>query len=222
MNSDKPSLEQLLQDRENRQLDQINSQKDLHPEDRDILTHEGNASLNDLIEMIQRIVRITMKDLKVEFLPDEGMIPILHPEQPLNHPCIAYKVINRKPHIEKKPRVRQYITEDSYIEEEGRPGEIRGQKFKSVIQFNIFASVYADANKVMDNFEEMMLSYSYFFKKKGITDIFFDEQLTDESLNIYRQSASIRSLRYVVYTEKLHVLFRNNIEEVDIVNDERS
>ena len=123
MNNDRPSLEQLLQDRQERQI--VVSQKGMHPEDRDILTHDGNASLADLMVMIQRLVRITMKDKKVEFLPDEGMLPALHPEEALSHPFISYKVISRKPYIEKKPRVRQFMNEESHLEEEGRPGEIR-------------------------------------------------------------------------------------------------
>lgn len=221
MNSDRQSLEQLFKEREGRAQANTYNPPALHPEDEDILTAEGNASIEDLIAMIHRIVRNTMRDMNVHFMQEEGMIPVMHPDEPVNHPYITYQIINRKPFTEMKPRIRQFIKESAYEEAEARGGEIRGQKFKSIIQFNIFASVYDDANKVMERFEEIMMSYLYHFKKKGITDLFFEEQITDRSLDTYRQSASIKSLRYVVYTEKLYVLFRTPINNVEIMEDER-
>lgn len=186
-----------------------------HPEDKYILTAESNASLFDLIKMINKLVKITMKDLNVEFVPDEDKIPVTTPDIQLEVPYITYKIIERTPKGELKPRVRQQIQEKSHDEQEARVGQVFGQKFASIIQFDIFSSVYATAEQVMERFEELLFVYAGFFKRKGISEIYFKKQFTDSSYDIYRQRISVRSIQYYVETEKLIVVFRDKIQEIE-------
>jgi len=186
-----------------------------HPEDKYILTAEANASLFDLIKMIDKLVKITMKDLDVQFVPDEDKIPIITPDINLNTPYITYKVIERTPKGELKPRVRQQIEEKSHDKDEARVGQVFGQKFSSIIQFDIFSSVYATAEQVMERFEELLFVYAGYFKRKGVSEIYFKKQYTDSSYNIYRQQISVRSIQYYVETEKLIVVFRDKIQEIE-------
>lgn len=186
-----------------------------HPEDKYILTAEGNASIFDLIKMINKLVKITMKDLKTEFVPDEDKIPITTPDIQLDVPYITYKIIERTPKGELKPRVRQQIKEKSHDEQEARVGQVYGQKFSSIIQFDIFSSVYATAEQVMERFEELLFIYAGYFKRKGISEIYFKKQFTDSSYDIYRQHISVRSIQYYVETEKLTVVFRDKIQEIE-------
>lgn len=186
-----------------------------HPEDKYILTAEANASIFDLIKMIDKLVKITMKDLDVQFVPDEDKIPVTTPDIQLNTPYITYKVIERVPKGELKPRVRQQIEEKSHDVDEARVGQVFGQKFSSIIQFDIFSSVYATAEQVMERFEELLFVYAGYFKRKGVSEIYFKKQFTDSSYDIYRQQISVRSIQYYVETEKLIVVFRDKIQEVE-------
>lgn len=213
---DKPTLEDLLNKRDY-YLDKVVTQADIHPEDSEILTHEGNASLFDFMKMIQSIVRKTMYDIQAEFIPEEGFVPIVDAEHNIEHPIITYSVIQRIPQSEYKPRIRQFVNENTDDEEEARSGYVAGQKFESIVQFNVFTSVYGNSDEVMERFEEMIYSYTYFFKKNGVGEIIFSKQLTDSNLDSYRQTMSIRSLRYLVVTEKLYQAFRNKITETNIV-----
>lgn len=186
-----------------------------HPEDKFILTAENNASIFDLIKMIDKIVKIGMKDLQVQFIPDEDKTPIHAPEIKLDSPYITYKILERSPKGEFKPRVRQQIEEKSADKEEARVGQVYGQKFASIIQFDIFSSVYATAEQVMERFEELLFTYAGYFKKNGVSEIYFKKQYTDSSYDMYRQQISVRSIQYYVETEKLIVVFRDKIQEIE-------
>jgi hypothetical protein len=209
-------LEQLLARNENSYFNQPQSSVIEPPS---IQTAEKSASLFDLIKMISKLVSLTMKDLNAEFIPDEGKAIIQNVNEQLEHPMITYNVISREPKGELKPRVRQTITEKSELGDENRLGEVYGQKFMCTVQFNIFASVYTTAEAVMERFEELMFTYTGYFKKNGVAELLFKKQLTDDSFDTFRQINSVRNLRYYVEVEKLIVMFKEKIKEVEIISD---
>lgn len=182
--------------------------------DSQILTADKSASLFDFIKMIDKLVSITMKDLEVKFIPDEGKVVYLSNDQRLDTPIITYKLISRKPKGEIKPRFRENFRE-SKDGSTGRVGEIYGQKFKCHVQFNIFASVYEVAEQVMERFEELMITYAGYFKKNGVAELLFDQQYTDQSFEAMRQTLSIRNISYYVEVEKLTVIMRESIKAIE-------
>lgn len=175
---------------------------------------DKSASIFDLIQMIDKLITLTMP--KVKFLPDEGKILDLDMMSNFDEPVITYKVINRKPKAELKPRVRETIVE-KVDNGEARVGEVYGQKFECLIQFNIFASVYSEAEEVMEKFEELITTYTGFFKKNGVAELFFKEHATDDFYQKLRETLSIRNLIYYVEIEKLTVIFKEKIKEIEIL-----
>ena len=127
---------------------------------------------------------------------------------------ITYKLIERKPKGELKPRFREDF-KDTDLDGNVRIGEIWGQKFKCHVQFNIFASVYTTAEQVMERLEEAITTYAGYFKKNGVGEIIFDSQLTDCDFEVARQTLSVRNLRYYVEVEKLTVIMRESIKMID-------
>lgn len=181
------------------------------------LKADKSADIHDFITMVSKVVTLAMKEDKVEFVPDEGKRLVIDPTQPIDHPYILYKVISRVPKMERKAREREsFISEDTYLPGEGRKGRIYGQKFKAYIQFDIIASEYSAADRVMNNFEDLILSYSHFFKKNGVAELLFEKHYTDENLDIYRESISVRSLQYYVELEKLTMIYDSEIKEINI------
>ena len=164
------------------------------------------ATLSDFIRMVASIVTKASKERNVIFEPDEGVRIIVDQTQAIDKPHIFYSVISRKPCLELKPRARQEINETD-IAGKIRQGRIWGQRFECLVQFDIMAGDYSVADKVMEFFEDLMFNYTSYFKRNGVAEILFDEQFTDNNLNIYRQSMSVRSLRYRVWIEKLHTAF---------------
>lgn len=180
------------------------------------------ASLYDFLDMLAIIVDYAMSDMNVKFITDEEEIKLIDPEISFNHSYISYRVISRKPNNEYKPIVREEIIEHDEHNEQ-RLGTIRGIGFDCIVQFNVFASENKVANKVMETFEELMLSYAGYFMEQGVRQVYFKEQITDTDYNNFRDVLSIRNLRYYVEIEKLMVIFNRRISDSllygDIIED---
>lgn len=175
---------------------------------------DRSATLFDFVRMVDRLVTLTMP--KIKFMPDEGKILDLDMMTNFDEPVITYKVIQRKPKGELKPRVRETITEN-VTDGEARVGEVYGQKFECLIQFNIIASVYSEAEEVMEKFEELITTYTGFFKKNGVAELLFREHSTDNFYSKLRETLSVRNLTYYVEIEKLTVIFKEKIKEIEIL-----
>lgn len=177
-----------------------------------------DASLYDFLDMLAIVVDYSMSDLKVKFITDEEEIKLKDPELSFDHPYISYRVISRKPNNEYKPIVREEIVEHDEHNEQ-RLGTIRGIGFDCIVQFNVFASENKVANKVMETFEELMLSYAGYFMEQGVKQVYFKEQVRDTDYNNFRDVLSIRNLRYYVEIEKLMVIFNRRISDSILYGD---
>lgn len=213
MNNSTMDFERLL---EQKNIESRVSTEPLPQKNSESQKAEKSADLRDFIEMVHKIVKKTIPD--VEFMPDEGRRIVIDPDEEIKNPIITFQVISRKTKNELKPRIR----EDNIIEnlkradKKGRKGEIWGQKFRCIVQFNIFASEYEQADEVMYNFEEAIFLYTYYLKKNGVSEVLFDEHLTDKEYDVYRQNVSVRNLRYCIDIEKLRAVFNDEFENVSV------
>ena len=164
--------------------------------------------------MVTKLSNKALKSLNVEFYPDEGAT-IADPEKKLEKTAILYRVIERKPKNELKMRHSEDIEEvvDGKNNKK-RLGQIWSQRQDCIIQFDIVASDYATANKVMNSFEDMIFQYSGYFKKNGVAEIYFKKYFTDTSIDRYRQYLSVRSIQYFVEIEKQTTIFNSTLEEI--------
>jgi len=199
------TFETLLQQREEHSKIPLKV-TDIKPQERPRLQATKNATLHDLIEMISKIITKATRERNIIFEPDEGVRPKVDQSIPFNEARVYYEVISRRPCLEIKPREREEVYEvDSFGKT--RSGRVWGQRFECVIQLHIFAGDYETANKTMDLVEDIMFNYASYFKKNGVAEIIFMDQITDHNYDIYRQGLSIRTLRYRVWIEKLYTVF---------------
>lgn len=185
----------------------------------DRLTSIKSATLEDFIEMVSSLVSKILIDDNVEFKPDEGLRVIYDSTETLNNPIITYTVIERKRSQmgEMKPRHRESgMLEQTNSSNESRSGSVYGQRQDCLIQFNIMASEYTLANKVMNSLEDILYSYTGYLKKNGVAEIIFLKHYTDQTYDIYRQKFSVRNLVYSVSIEKLFIIFDTIIDDVTI------
>lgn len=206
--------------------DLLQTQKDHQDNIVDNIDHTGSpgylkanksATLDDFITMLAMLVKKTMKKDGVEFVPDEGARIELDPKKTLDHPYILFDVVSRIPQTELKPRAREVIRERTDDQANARNGLVWGQRQKVIVQFNVIACDYVQANRVMNNLEELIFKYTAYFKKNGVAEILFQMQGTDRNLDYYRQSTSVRSLQYMIEIEKLFVQFDSDIEDATIL-----
>ena len=184
------------------------------------LKADKSAGLFDLVKMVDTLVSLTMKDEGVEFLPEEGKVMNLDAMKEFDHPYITYTIVSRKPKGELKSRVREHIYEE--VEDSTRIGEVCGQKFQCQIQFNIIASNYENAEKIMEEFETLMMKYTGYFKRNGISELLFQDQYTDKHYARVREILSVRNLIYYVEIEKLTVIFRDELKDIEILATNKS
>lgn len=177
---------------------------------------QKGASVDDFITMVRKIVTKTMRNDHVEFLPDDDIHTTLDQSGTPDHPMILYTIVSRVPRADNpKPKFRENIKEYDDNGKEVRQGSIWGQLFDCDIQFNIVASDYTIASRVMNTFEDAMFKFTGYFKQNGVSELLFKKQYTDSSLDRYRQNVSIRSIIYRATIEKIHLVFDTTIAEID-------
>lgn len=213
------SFEELMQRREN--LENIRQDLEITPSETTGKRQKANkgASLYDFVKMLDNLLELTMPQVK--FVPDEGKVLTLDAMTNFDCPVITYQVLKRKAKKEIKPRLREITLEKVDDKNSQRTAEIWGQKFECLVQFNIFASVYSEAEQVMEHFEETIIKHTGFFKKNGVAELIFEEHITDSHFNTLRESLSIRSLIYYVEIEKLTVMFKEKINEIELLAQTR-
>ena len=208
-------LEDLLQTRyEKNRVTNLYPAGDVRASVTPLSTAAKNATVEDFISMVTKLSNKALTSLNVEFYPDAGAT-IADPEKKLEKTAILYRVIERKPKNELKMRHSENIEE--VVDEKTnkkRLGQIWSQRQDCIIQFDIIASDYATANKVMNSFEDMIFQYSGYFKKNGIAEIYFKKYFTDTSIDRYRQYLSVRSIQYFVEIEKQTTIFNSTLEEI--------
>ena len=178
----------------------------------------GNASLLDFLDMVSLIITNTMDDMHVECMPDEkAYVTKEDPVEAINHPIVTFKVNDRR-HKDKsgyKPKLIESIQD---IDATGRTSFIYSERYTSLVQFNIMASEYRIAWTIMDRIEDALLSYAETIRGNGIVEYYFNRQYTDKYYDTFRNTLTVLNLEYCVETEKLRVIFKENIK--DIIGDD--
>ena len=193
----------------------------------DRLRAEQSISFDEFIELLVKLVEKALYEDQVKMSPDEGAT-INDRDKPINNPYIFFKIISGKTINSIKPRLMEntirrapghpeYRPDNKYpvkenIAEEGV--EVYRHAFEYILQFDIFASSYATANKVLKDFEELMYDYTGYVKSRGVNELLYDQRLTDESNVQYREKYSVRSVRYILRIDKIFVVTRKLIERL--------
>jgi hypothetical protein len=184
----------------------------------ELMRANGNASLLDFLEMVSLIINNTMDDLHVKCMPDEkAYVTKEDPVEAINHPIVTFKVTDRR-HKESygyKPK----LIEEIKIEDLEKSAFVYSERYTSLVQFNIMACEYRIAWEVMERIEEALISYAETIKGNGIVEYYFNRQFADKYYDTFRNTLTVLSLEYCVETEKLRVIFKENIK--DIVPNER-
>lgn len=175
---------------------------------------DKGCTLADFFLMVKKVVVKGLKKFNVQFIPDDGAQKALSDKN--DRPLIFYTLISRVPRAtDRKPRYRQAIQDMNPDGSVVRRGTINAQLFDCDIQFNVVASDYTLADAVMDAFEDAMLKYSGFFKRNGVSEMYFQKQYTDSNMEVYRQKLSVRSLVYRVTLERIRTSFDTTIAKID-------
>ena len=210
-------FEELMQSRFDKdKVTQLYPAGDVRASKSPLLKAGKNATLTDFIAMVARLCDKALKKYRVRFIPDEGAT-ISDPDKQLEQPTILYRIIERKPKNELKMRHSEDFTET--IDKDNnktRKGQVWSQRQNCIVQFDVVASDYATSDAVMSYFEDMIFTYTGYFKANGIAEIYFKKYYTDTSIDRYRQYLSVRSIQYFVEIEKQTTIFETTLEDIDV------
>lgn len=206
-------LENLLKNQEYA-YDLFNENKPLQSNEIKKQKANKGADIFDLIKMIASLTKIQLKNCIFE--PDEGKIITLDSMKAINKPVITYSVKSEVP-LEIKPRLREEIEDLDELNNEKRLGQVWGQKFQCILQFNIMSSVYKETEEVMKIFEELIFNHTGYFKQNGVAEIVFHKRFTDSDFSNLRETLSVRNLQYEVTIEKLIVSFADKIKNIELL-----
>ena len=210
-------FEQLMLDKFDRdRITSLYPSGDVRASKSPLLKAAKNATLTDFIAMVARLCDKSLKKYRVKFIPDEGAT-IADPAKQLEQPTILYRVIERKPKNELKMRHSEDFTE--VIDKTGnktRKGQVWSQRQSCIVQFDVIASDYAMSDAVMSYFEDMIFTYTGYFKSNGVAEVYFKKYYTDTSIDRYRQYLSVRSIQYFVEIEKQTTIFETTLEDIDV------
>jgi hypothetical protein len=93
------------------------------------------------------------------------------------------------------------------------------ERFSSKVQFNIMASEYRIAWNIMDRIEDALLSYAETIRGNGIVEYYFNRQYQDEYYDTFRNTLTVLNIEYCVETEKIRVIFKENIKDITTNDD---
>lgn len=130
------------------------------------------------------------------------------------YPVVTYWVRHREPAAgfrETKPRIRGQIQDPA---DPQRFVTVLGQNFDYVLAFTAMAKSPDEAQELLDRLEDFMLTYTGYFKQKGVGDIVFQEQLEDEVITSWRDPVAAMTVLYRVRLERLTSLSEAQLELV--------
>ncbi len=137
-------------------------------------------------------------------------------KEEMNLPVITYRIIRRviSPQFSDiKPRFRGSIRhphmDNEYV-------DIYGQMFDLWVEFGIYSQSGEEADQMVMELEEFLLTYAGFFKRNGVQEILFHSQGEDEVLTDQRIPIAKRKLSYTMRFEKIVVRFLNEIQQIAV------
>lgn len=211
-----------LQDMLQRQRDTLNtnvkkSDDRLYPDYINTQRSKKGATLRDFIDMVADLTdKILGKKYDITFDPDEGHMPD-DVDKLKGHPCIVYKLVSRKPKLERKERPLDMFSDTK----NDTAYQIWSQSFICMIQFTILAGTYNIADQAMTDFEDMLSKYAGYFKENGVSEILFEKQYTDENYDAYRQSVSVRTLQYRIDIQRIKQITDTKMQDLHPIFHEK-
>jgi hypothetical protein len=131
-------------------------------------------------------------------------------------PLITYRLIHREisdDFKEVKPRYRTTIIHPDNPEEFI---ELKGQIFECLVEFDIFSQTAEEADTLVEELDDFILTYKGFFKMKGVQEILFHCQYEDQAISDFKFPIAFRPIQYIIRFEKITPIFLSQIQEMAI------
>lgn len=131
-------------------------------------------------------------------------------------PIITYRVLKRIPHPSFKEIMPRYRDMANHLERNGEYVEVYGQVQQAFVEFKIYSQSDEEADELMSDLEEFLYFYRGYFKRRGVKDILFSSQESDETDTKFHVPIATRTLIYDIHFEKVVPRYINQIRQVAV------
>ena len=137
-------------------------------------------------------------------------------------PIVTYDINSRE--ISDGKNIKPIKT-DSYIEvvngqETGDSIQVYRQWFDCLVEFDAYGSNQLEARRVLDKVEEILTLYAGYFKKAGVSEMFFVKEIPSKRSINYIKDIAMKSVIWYVRLERIYTTKSSVLKELDLkVND---
>ncbi|HBG4643352.1 TPA: hypothetical protein ACG3PC_000130 [Clostridioides difficile] len=116
-----------------------------------------------------------------------------------------------------KPMLTDVIDElNENKEKTGKVIKVYRQSFDCILEFRFLAKTQRECRRLMEDFEDIIVSYTGFLKKKGLGDIFFLKEMSTEDNIDFDKNVSVKVSEYFIRLEKVKTLNANKLESIEM------
>ena len=116
-----------------------------------------------------------------------------------------------------KPTLVDIIKEtDENGQETGDAFLIYRQWFDTNVEFNIYGRTNREARKLQKKFESLLSVYSGYLKRNGISEIFFEREVSPKSSLNYKESTPMRCIYYYIRFESITPIRQSLINSINL------
>lgn len=176
------------------------------------------VTVDDLGDTIRKILNIAWGDDWGEITPEfstsddisQGTLPKIVYD-------INYREAPEK--MSRKPTLFKNVLEVVDGKETGDSFNVYRQFFDTVVEFNFFGKTMLEARKVMNDFEEIINTYTGLLKKNGLSELVFLKEVPSENSVKYLPNIPMKSLMYYVRFEKIYTVRTSLLNKLDYAID---
>lgn len=167
------------------------------------LKAEGNLSYLEFIALVKHMWEESHPD--IPFFPTQG-------KQYAKYPCIVYGLEYRKT-VSNESKMKQRLQDLNPIYNNLI---VSGQRFENYVSFSVHSQDPYLSEAIIEEFESFMLEYIRVFKRLGLSEILYGRRLSDREDNRKDSDIAVRSVAFLVTTEKITVSEYERIEKITI------
>lgn len=181
-----------------------------------LITEEYIDNFEKIEEMLEGILKIELDDnwgvISFDTIKKDETDKIILPQ--INYSVKLREIAKGKSH---KPTLTDVVDElDENKEKTGKVIKVYRQSFDCILEFRFLAKTQRECRRLMEDFEDIIVSYTGFLKKKGLGEIFFLKEISTEESMGFDKNSSVKISEYFIRLEKVKILNVNKLKNIEM------
>ncbi|HBG5344416.1 TPA: hypothetical protein KQG29_004443 [Clostridioides difficile] len=181
-----------------------------------LTTKEYIDNFEKMEEILGDILKVELEDnwgaISFDTIKKDGTNKIILPQ--INYIVKLRETSKGKSH---KPMLTDVIDESNENKEKtGKVIKVYRQSFDCILEFRFLAKTQRECRKLMEDFEDIIVSYTGFLKKKGLGEIFFLKEMSTEDNIGFDKNISVKISEYFIRLEKVKTLNVNKLKSIEM------